>query len=99
MFAADATSVAVPYDAVPCGVTIATPSLGSASDVVESAVRVITEVFADAMLDFPIGARASPLLAVRRGSDALHRFVLEGHRAQPTTITTPTLWEHLVRFN
>ena len=103
VFAADATTdatiVTVPCDAVPSGATVAMPRTGCATDNVDSAVRMITEVFADVVPNVPIVVLASPLPADRRGSDALHRTVLGKSCAQPTTINTPPLWEHLVRFN
>ena len=59
----------------------------------------MNEVPADVVLDSTTGFRVLPLHPLRYGNDALHSTVPGGHRAQPTTITTPTLWEHLVRFN
>ena len=61
--------------------------------------RVLTEVLAVSMLDSISGLSATLLCPVYSGADALYRVVMGGHRAHPTTITSPTLWGHMVRFN
>ena len=93
MLAGGAMSEADSYGAA---LISATPRSVSASGIAVSTARVLFEVPALGVLDFITGFRATPLHPVHYGSDALHRVVLGGHRAQPTTITSLTLWEHMV---
>ena len=99
VLAAGAMLAADSYGAVLIGATSSTPRSVLASGIAIPTARVLSEVPADSMLDSMTGFCASPLHLVRFGPAALHNVVLGGHRAQPTTITSLTLWEHMVRFN
>ena len=86
-------------DAVLFCFTSPTPRTISALCITSSTASVPTEVSAVCLVDFISSFSATPLRLVHCGSNALHCVVLGGHRAYPTTITFPTLLEHVVRFN
>ena len=99
MLAAGAMSSADSFGVVMGGTSGSMPKSSSAPCVFSSDVPVTMGVTADFTLGTSCGVRAPPLYHKRYISGALHRVVLGVHRTQPTTIGSPTLWEHMARFN
>ena len=92
MLAACVMPAAEFFYAVLISATGLTPRSVSSFCIASSTARVLTEVLAVSMVDSISGFSTLPLRPVHYGSDALHRVRLGGHRAQPTTNTSPTLW-------